>query len=93
MYKAVYKYALQTVGRFTIDVPMDARFLHVAVQHGRIQLWALVDPSAPIEKRAIAVVHTGSVVLPPGAGYLGTVITDGGDYVRHVFDLGTTNDA
>lgn len=92
MDKAVYKYTLHPAGRFTIDVPVDARFLHVAVQHGRIQLWALVDPSAPVERRSIAVVHTGSIVIPPGAGYLGTVITDGGNYVRHVFDLGASNE-
>ena len=84
---SVLKYELPALGQKWLELPRGAQILRVASQFGVLQMWALVNRDAPLVKRAFAVVHTGSPVVPPGATYIDTVLTDGGSYVRHVFEI------
>lgn len=83
---SVFKYELLALGQKWLELPRGAQILRVASQFGVLQMWALVRHDAALEKRAFAVVHTGSPV-PPGATYIDTLLTDGGSYVRHVFEI------
>lgn len=84
---SVFKYELPALGQKWLELPRGAQILRVDSQFGVLQVWALVKQDAPLEKRAFSVVHTGSLVVPPGAVYIDTVLTDGGSYVRHIFEI------
>ena len=82
----VYKYALDLMGDQPVAMPRGARVLHVDVQGDQVCLWALVDPTAPVESRHFSVVPTGARLLRSDATYIGTVLLDGGALVLHVFE-------
>lgn len=88
----VYKYSLGRIGLYIskvkINLPADAQVLSVGVQLMEMQLWALVDPEAPITTREFALVGTGVLIGELGRRkprFIGTVQTGG--YVWHVFEL------
>ena len=80
----VYKYQLPIDDRARVLMPSGAELLCVAMQHGRVTVWARVDPSATMVTRQFRVAGTGH----PGVegSYIGTVFP--GPLVFHVFDLG-----
>jgi hypothetical protein len=81
----VYKYWL-TVGDQTVTLPAGARILAVQLQHGEPQLWALVDPSQPMETRRLAMIGTGHDA-PEKATYISTFQMNEGHLVVHVFEV------
>ena len=84
-----------SVWKFTWDhrvptrMPQGARILSAQVQHGRVQLWALVDTEAPVVQRNVVPYGTGHP-LPHGdpGKFVGTVQLDDGALVLHLFDQG-----
>ena len=95
---------MQTVWRFplkfqdsqTISMPAGAKLLHVKFRNGQVEIWALVDTTAPYVKRLIAIRGTGQPFeydKKPGTllypKHVGTVFTENDELVFHVFDLGT----
>lgn len=71
----------------TLDIPEGATFLSLAMQHGVIALWYLVDPDAPKQQHQYAVVGTGHPAPDTDSGvYRGTVLLMEGDLVLHVFE-------
>lgn len=86
MSKVIYKYPLQIVDAQELWLPNGAQVLTAQVQHGALQLWALVSPSGLTERVRLRIVGTGHVF--PDADqwrYLSTVQVDGGVLVFHVF--------
>lgn len=69
--------------RVAIDMPMDAKILTLQVQNGVPCLWALVDPSAPIETKPFVVVGTGHEKPIHATAYVGT--WQDGPFVWHLF--------
>lgn len=65
-------------------MPEGAELLCVAMQGHQAQLWARVDPDAPVATRNIVVCATGENI-PDGVEYVGTIFPD--ELVFHVFDL------
>jgi hypothetical protein len=89
MAKTIWKYTLLVEDEQTLEMPEGARLLTVQIQHGRQQLWALVDDAEKLVSRAIATRGTGH----PADGldecdYLGTYQLSDGALVFHVFDRG-----
>lgn len=83
----VWKYTLET-GTKSLAVPLDAKFLYVAVQYGEPQLWALVNPKASKEIRQIRIVGTGHYMdLSNTYEHLGSFLLEGGALVFHVFEI------
>jgi len=68
-----------------LDMPRDAKILHVRSQKNIPCLWALVDPLADVERRLFCLAATGES-LPEGE-YLGTVFQYNGAYVWHVLEV------
>lgn len=87
--KTVYKYALQTSGITKLHLPENAQPLHADIQHGVLQLWALVDTDQPLVPRSFIIAGTGEAMLPGLhiKQYVNTFLMYGGEYVFHVFEV------
>lgn len=86
--KKVFKYPLRISDEANhVGLPSGAELLHVHEQDGRMFLWALVDPAAPLEQRVFTVHGTGHPVdnRLSFADYVGTAHCDG--FVWHVFEV------
>jgi hypothetical protein len=84
--KTIWKW---TLGESTvIEMPRDAKILTVQEQHGRPQLWALVDTDAPKVHRVFNIHRTGEPMPIEPGHYIGTFQLDNGACVFHVFEMG-----
>ncbi|KKN74279.1 hypothetical protein LCGC14_0392180 [marine sediment metagenome] len=90
--KVIYKYPLNLHDTVCVrTVPRGAKLLHVAAdQGGTPTLWYEVDPNAPKEEVAFAIVGTGNQVPTLGI-YLGTAMCM--PYVWHVYTSKITGKA
>jgi hypothetical protein len=87
---SIWKYPVPISDLFTILMPTGSRLLSVQVQGSEPQLWALVDPEAPIVRRALRVHGTGHDVATDIGAYVGTFQMRMGTLVFHLFDQGET---
>ena len=92
MTQVIYKYVIDEfkaagIGQ-KIKIPIQARFLHVDVQHGKIATWWLIDTESPAYEHTIRVYGTGFGIDEDllRMRYLGTVQLREGMLVLHVFD-------
>lgn len=87
MARCIYKYKISEIG--TTLLPKDAEVLHVDYQMGNFCVWVTTDPAnQDMVETKIQIVPTGGEVPASGfAEYLGTVLTDGGRFVWHIFKL------
>jgi len=89
MAKVIWKFTLELTEEQDIDMPLGSSILSVGLQFERIQLWVMVDDATVVKKRRkIAIVGTGHKMdFRTYAGkFIGTVVTDSGTLVWHVFD-------
>lgn len=83
----VWKFLLG-VGRTVVVMPTNARLLRVQMQ-GDLNpcLWALVDPSKPVEQRIFDIFGTGhDGISATHHKYVDTFQMEGGSLVFHVFE-------
>lgn len=82
---SIWKFVLAP--QCSLSMPVGAQVLSVREQGDSICLWALVDPSAPLEMRRFIVFGTGHP-LPADEPltYLGTAHLEQGKLVFHVFE-------
>ncbi len=87
---SIWKYSLKLTDCQVIEMPKGARLLSVAEQHGILCLWALVDTTADKTDRSIVLIGTGHFAPAPNDPftYVGSTLSDGGNFVWHVFDAG-----
>jgi len=85
--KTIWKYELDMRGGNDFLVPLGARVIHVGRQFGIICIWAEVDDEQPKEPRSFTIVGTGHPRPFKPSEYLGTVFTDDGRYVWHIYEL------
>lgn len=82
--KTIHKYTIIGItDNYPVQMPVDAKILHVDMQYGMITLWALVDLSNMFENRYFSVYGTGFDILKEGC-YIGTVKED--TFVWHIFE-------
>ena len=82
--RTVCRYPL-TSGLYShVDMPLDARIVHVGHQEGNLTLWAEVDPDLEMRTYAFEVVPTGGP-CPEGSVYAGTAVVGG--FVWHVYEV------
>lgn len=81
----VWKFVLELVDDQEIWLPAKARVLTVAVQHGRICIWALLRENQEREPYRVSIRGTGHNCDCVPANFYGTVQLDGGSLVFHVF--------
>jgi hypothetical protein len=87
--REIWKYEL--VPHVVLQMPKRAQLLAVQVQHGRAQLWALVDPKASLVRRHVGIYGTGHPVPADAGFYVGTFQLEDGTLVFHVFDEGESH--
>lgn len=92
MAKTIYKYELPIVDQVVLVMPKGAIPLCVQAQGDDLQLWAMVDPKAPMEERKFRIIGTGHPI-PDSRDlvYIDTVQVRinsayGGVLVWHVFE-------
>ena len=85
----VFKYPLELKSEQRVEIPVGASYLHVDVQRGQICLWALVEDDAQCEMRLFLIAGTGHPVPEnvTSMEHVGSVLTDNGAFVWHVFDI------
>lgn len=91
----IHKYNIQITDRQVLRAPARAMFLTAQPQMGKVCLWAVVDPSAPMNDYDIRIYGTGHKILAPVKGhhsgfgtgprlpYIGTAQVE--ELVWHVF--------
>jgi hypothetical protein len=82
----IYKYELALGDRVTIPMPVGARPLSVAIQHGRMCLWAMVNTERPKDLATFHVYGTGHSIDAddaPRLVHVATVLDS--VFVWHVF--------
>jgi len=90
----VWKYPFEVEGYFERDLPVGARIVSVAVQMGQPCFWALVNPRAAERRRRFYLLGTGHEIQDDDADLLvhhGTFMLDGGRFVGHLFEIGTSS--
>lgn len=85
--RTIYKYALKVTDTQEIRMPAGAEFLTAQMQHGRLCVWAIVDPSRKDELEYFIICGTGHPLpdKPRFLQYLATVQDAGGSLIWHVF--------
>lgn len=89
----VYKYAIPSADRFTLDLPFEAQILHVGTQPvgtqgARPYLWALVNPTAPVGPVHFLLRGTGHDIETVGdLTYRGTFTLHYDALVFHLFEV------
>jgi len=73
--------------RTDIEMPLDSEILSIQNQHGKMVIWALTEPSKPVEIRTFIKVLTGFEMNEPSSRYIGTVQFDDGLFVNHLFEI------
>ena len=83
----IYKYQFGIKSLQHIEIPLGAKILSVQAQRGALCLWALVDPDPGAVTRAhpIRVYGTGHPCDEDPRNFIGTVQTNEGALVWHVF--------
>lgn len=89
MNTSIWKFPIRIDDELVIAMPRGARILHVGMQNGDPQLWAMVDTEALKVDRNFAIRGTGH----PADGlkevlFVGTFMMAGGGLVFHLFDRG-----
>ena len=86
--KTIWKFTLQP-DNLVLEMPLDAKILHVDEQHGSICLWAEVSDDLPKEKRTFEIFGTGHEMIEQmgiSREYIGTAKMQGGMFIFHVYE-------
>lgn len=90
--KTVWKYEVRATDTFSVEMPEGAEILAVQTCQGAFgfdeaNMWALVDPSRPRERRTFRVYGTGHPIpFPESLRYIDTFQVRSGVLVFHLFE-------
>lgn len=85
----IWKFSVPLTDAFSISMPTGAKILVVQMQRDEPQMWALVDPEAPLTDRHFRIVGTGHQYPAQqfrSWRYRGTFQMHGGALVWHIFE-------
>lgn len=72
MIQKIFKYQMPICEKYSLQLPIRAEILRVDDVDGMFYLWAMVNPSAPLEQRNFEAYKTGQdIPNPEGLVYLG----------------------
>ncbi|KKK61113.1 hypothetical protein LCGC14_3017550, partial [marine sediment metagenome] len=86
--RKIWKFTLPVTDHPIVLMPKGAKVLSAGVQHGDVQVWALVDPEAPKESRRFRVAGTGHPLEDEVVSlrFIDTVQMLGGSLIWHIFE-------
>jgi hypothetical protein len=82
----VWKYPIDMVDLFSLDLPLGAQVLHVEMQKDTCCMWCLVDPDAPPKARRFRLAGTGHPIIDCEVKYIGTFNMMDSVLVFHLFE-------
>lgn len=83
----IYKYPTDPLRIGELRLPAGAEILHAAMQHQQLTVWALVDPSAPLDDEPRLLLYGTGHPIPHGTNDIAFVATVfDGALVWHVFE-------
>lgn len=73
-----------------IAIPKKAFVCHVAFQYGKPTVWAIVPPEAEgsSEYKRVVFIVTGFERTPVNGRFIGTLVSNDGNFVLHAFEIG-----
>lgn len=83
--KTIWKFPLELKDLQNISIPEGAEILTCAIQSGGVFLWAVVDPSLPLQRREIEMIGTGNQIPEEERRYISTILD--GALVWHIFEI------
>lgn len=87
--KTIHKFPLNIGYRVDINLPENAKLLHVAGQFDVLQMWVELDTSEPTVIRTFEVYGTGHTIFETVgevSEHIGTVMMSGGELVFHAYE-------
>lgn len=69
-----------------VEMPGGAEIISVQTQGNRPMVWAIVDPSKPIEKRRVFMIATGKPMPEEARKFIGTLQLNDGNLIFHFFE-------
>ena len=84
--KRVYKYDIDVLDNFVLELPEDAQILTVQMQYGSPVIWALIDDDKPLKERKFRLAGTGHPI-EENVKYIGTFQLMDGALVFHLFEV------
>jgi len=86
--KSIWKFRIPVeVGTFILSMPKGAKILTFQTQGEKAYIWAVVSVSAHDEKRIFRITRTGLGLEKTPNEYIGTIQTDEGKFVWHLFEM------
>lgn len=82
--RTIYKYPIPAVREFELKLPVSAKVVHVATQHGTACMWVEQDTCEGEDLRLFWVYGTGHTMSTQGR-YVGTFFIDDGAGVFHLY--------
>jgi len=83
----IWKFDLAIQESNTITMPEGAEIVHVGVQYGTLRIWVKCDPLKPDTNRVFRIFATGHEFDERDLIHIGSVFTEGGLYVWHIFEV------
>lgn len=83
MTRVIHKFEVPWGGAHVLKLPVGARIVHFAIQHGRPTFWALVNPALGLGSGMFTVVGTGQPI-DDGFQHVGTTMD--GPFVWHLME-------
>lgn len=88
----VYKYSVPWPPRsdeFFMEIPDGGRVISAQIQNGLPQMWALVDPDAPVKRRHFLIAGTGHNITHDidSLDFIDTFQFEDGRLVIHLFEV------
>jgi len=87
--KTIYKYPIKITDNQDVRMPKGAKILCAQMQGETPCLWAEVDSTVGLEYRSIEIFGTGHPIhvdMGIERKYIGTVQTNGGQLIWHVYE-------
>ena len=87
--KTIYKYRISRKGKTVLNLPVGAEVTSFQIQHGQLNIWALVDHTQETQSRCFQVIETGEEIdnYTESFKFIGTVQLDSGNIVVHLFEI------
>jgi len=91
--KTIWKFPFEITDSFSVVMPIDSQFLHVAEQHSKACMWYGVDTDLPDCLYYFVLRGTGHKLDGTEGRFLGTFMMYGGDLIFHLFERKEKNGA
>ncbi len=84
--KTIWKFPLDVADEQRVEMPLDAKILHVGLQGESVFMWAEVGPERRKVERTVRIYGTGYPMPEHPGRHIGSFMLRGGTLVFHAYD-------